>query len=316
MKKYLVILPFLLFFVNCQDSLLNSNTSQNIENNVCVFTSPMPVNINSSTDDRKDLQSKNVAKNENIFWEGKSGNYYMVWSNRDLYLSNDKNSRQKSFWKSIVLEDFDKLSETSKGLKCGYVRNFELLSVVGNFITFYDTEIIICGIPSTFPNIITLDVSKTQQLPKLNTTTDDIDVIKLTDIFSNEEIFHAVSNNKKIKAFLKKLSKYPETLDDLLKLIDTEYNLHEAGDYYLSNLLDNFAFNYIKDDKVSIRLFLMPTSGYNQSTTQKIDLLLPIPDKMKSEIYNASELKEGFLMKDMPKLTKGEKTVFENSFSN
>ena len=98
-------MPFLLFFVNCQDSLLNSNTSQNKENNFCVFTSPIPVNINNSTDDRKDLQSKNVAKNENIFWEGKSGNYYMVWSNRDLYLSNDKNSRQKSFWKSIVLED-------------------------------------------------------------------------------------------------------------------------------------------------------------------------------------------------------------------
>ncbi len=72
----------------------------------------------------------------------------------------------------------------------------------------------------------------------------------------------------------------------------------------------------MEDNKISVRLFLMPTSGYNQNTTKTIDLLIRVPDKFKSEIENAGKLREGFLMKDANKISKGEKTRFERSFSS
>ncbi len=308
MKRHLLILPLLLFYNNCNSSLSNNDINQIKNSNL--------YSLSTTNIERENSQFNNIPKNEDIFWKGKSGNYYLIWSNEDLYLSENEDTQTRSFWKETVAENFENLSQSSNGLKCNYKREVELLSLVGNLVTIYDKETIICGIASTFPNIITFDLSKIQKLPKLNSVA-DVTGVKLTDIFSEEELFQALSNSKEVKAFLnkRKLAEYPKKLNQLLKVIDAEYSRREVGDYALDDL-DSFAFNYVEDNKISVRLFLMPTSGYNQNTTKTIDLLIRVPDKFKSEIENAGKLREGFLMKDANKISKGEKTRFERSFSS
>jgi len=234
------------------------------------------------------------------------GGKKIVWSNEDFTILG---SRNKYFsWRQDAVQNFENLGLDSG--HCSYIRDFQILSIVGTFVSIQDLESIICGIHSDFLHIETFDLSKESDFADRKSFTESAKTT-LKDIFSKEVLFHGLLENRKIKSFLRRNASAPTDLDSLLRIIENEYNLRAAGDYALSSDLDSFAFYKRADQgRIIVRLFLEPTSGYNAGSSKSLDIILPITDDLlrKYPFFGADQIDNGFFLSDQNKISQSRKT--------
>jgi len=274
----------------------------------------LPLPAKSQTSVTNLNMTPGVAEKERVLWEGRIADGDLRWTDYDLYFLSD--GRRTSLWRDNVSKEFFEMSSGWSGMPhCNYYRKFKILSIVGSLATIYDLESVACGSHSELLKIQTVDLSASKKLPSLHLPSSG-DGVSLRDLFAADEIFRALTSNQTIKAFLqtRDTRSTPKTLDDLVRVIGEEYDQRVAGDYALGNELSSFAFLKIAKDDVVVRLFLMPTSGYNAETTKYLDVLLPIPNSLEQPLRKADKLENGFLIDSQPKSAKDRYTEFRGSY--
>lgn len=248
-------------------------------------------------------------------WTGFSRTKKIAWNKKDLLISDRSEGSLYSFWRNRAVEDFSNLKRDSTGLKCLYGRDLQVLSIVGDLISISDRLSIDCGTDSSFLNFLTFDLSTVENMPTLNSA-NSVRSVSLKELFSNEDLFAAISKTLEMTELIKseRFDRRPKDLAALLALISEKYSYHKAGDFALSEELENFAFVSTQQDKVVVRLFVLPTSGYNAKSYKHIDIWLPRPGGLAIQLDRAAEFKEGFLLGDQLPLFRESKSRLECSF--
>ena len=122
--------------------------------------------------------------------------------------------------------------------------------------------------------------------------------IGLRRFFSESSIFEGMLESSELSTTIRSLDPRdrPSNLDELLKLTDQRDNKLLPADYALNSDLSNFAFSEIDSGMITVRLFLMPTSGYNSTSLRYFDIRLPIPPEFAAELSKSAAGNEGFLL--------------------
>ncbi len=106
----------------------------------------------------------------------------------------------------------------------------------------------------------------------------------------------------------------PSSLPDLLKALEFKsVQVGECGYFFDDDLLNNFAFYSVQDDKVAVRISLSHAAEVCRGQITQIGLLLTIPESLKAQLHQAQNRKAGFLMKDAAKLTHDAITTYKFS---
>jgi hypothetical protein len=133
-------------------------------------------------------------------------------------------------------------------------------------------------------------------------------VAKLMDYFPEREVLRALQNSAVIKEALRGDS--PSSLAKLYKLLK-EQNIwiNKVPFIFPRDLLTRFAFHHLQGDKVAVRLGLPSIGGAVRSLHAELDLWMPITPAWKKSLTLAASGKEGFLMQDQERLSRGEYTI-------
>jgi hypothetical protein len=227
---------------------------------------------------------------EKVFWRGRFENVTAEWTDRNFRIIDNSRNEVRTDWRKSVAEEFEARRADSQGLRCDYYVGLRVLSVVGNLATFYQEELIRCGIASWFVRIKTLDLTKAG--PNLYRDMEDAPGVLLNDLFPERDILDSLERQPLLKGFLSGRSGEAKNVAELLELVQEEYVRKAFGDYALGPELDAFVFRSLTNGRVSVRLFLLPTAGYNASTTEHLDIILPVPNSLKADM-EASRLSKG-----------------------
>ena len=119
--------------------------------------------------------------------------------------------------------------------------------------------------------------------------------VKLTDLFTETDILHALLQDKYIKDALT-AGASPKSLAELTgSLKDTD--MARFGDY----MYGSFAFHHVEPGKVAIRMGLAYSYEVVRGAFTQVGFFLPVPEKLKTPL--ASAVTNKTLMKDLlPKI--------------
>jgi len=110
----------------------------------------------------------------------------------------------------------------------------------------------------------------------------------------NQEISKAIAEASR----LERLNGVPQTLDEFNRYF-ARYDAKVSFDSRLANdYLSRFDFREIRSEKLAIWISLTPTSHAGQANQDHIEILMPIPEKLRSELFDAESGTVGFLMKN------------------
>lgn len=246
----------------------------------------------------ENCHSSGLESVQDVFWSGKVGRSCIFWSRTDLVVKEDSEKGTISFWREPTEKQYDRWKEDNTTLRCDYGRDFKLLAVFGSFITFFDQESIVCGTASHHTNVLTVDLAKTKSLPTLNSSQTVTERIGLRRFFSEFSIFEGMLESSELSTTIRSLDPHdrPSDLDELLTLTEQRDNKLLPADYALNSDLSEFAFSDIENGMIVVRLFLMPTSGYNSTSLRYFDIRLPIPPELAVELSKSAAGNEGFLL--------------------
>jgi hypothetical protein len=121
----------------------------------------------------------------------------------------------------------------------------------------------------------------------------------LTALFPEKDIYHALLSNHLIGRMLtsEEDKTAPPTLTRLLMELSGRNGPDGTCFFIPDDLLSRFTFSHIENDKIMVQLGL-PGSGWCRDDLTALDLLLSIPDDLKSALARAESRTEGFLKKE------------------
>ena len=259
-------------------------------------------------------------------WRGQSGGVKIWWTTVDLYARHS--GATERLWERLAKKGYDDFvirlrEDTSpRAVNCQYERDFQLLSVVGHLISYADYQADFCGgaHPGADTRFTTIDLTKPGPLlytqdkemsPMDVNLSESGRIIKLTDYFSQEDIFTSMLADPVIKKALATIDSHPDRLLEMPKLFArNDYELGESGYELRPDFLTRFAFHHLEGDKVAVRLGLPPHYGANRTQHMQLGLLLPIPEALKKPLALAASHQEGFLMNDATAIARGQMTKF------
>jgi hypothetical protein len=302
---------------NVQKQSLSSADSKDI----LLQQKKAPVDINQQIVDERQI------------WQGDAAGFKILWTTADLYVQN--NSSIKKIWRPLVQQGFDDFIASLKegeipGKKmpsnsCEYKREFQVLSIVGSLVSFVDDYSLICeraASPSLDTRFTTIDINKPEDVLYQNgpdATGRDVDlvnpgkIVKLSDYFEEHELLTALLNDPIIKKAISGLDRpvLPRTLSDLPALFaKDDYGLGEIGYELRPDYLTRFAFHHIEGSKVAVRIGLPPHFGFNKAMHLQLGILLEMRPTLRKSLELAEIRKEGFMMKDLPKIANKQMTKF------
>lgn len=246
-----------------------------------------------------------------LLWSGKSGNFYLRWTTRDLTLSKDGGADRISFWRNTVASNFEELRKQSQSKKCDYTRSLDVLSIVGNLLSIRDSLLLICGTPSRFGDYVTFDLTKTPVLPTLHSA-EKIDRIRLNDLFSEEEIIVALQSSRIGRRLSRELKRNGS--QGLDRVMQTAVDLlQESESAMTSSELADFSFIEFDEKRAIVRLHLTPTLPTDRRTPTPIDLELKIGLKLRSFLGPSVNPKEALTHRSMPSKARRERSVFHRT---
>ncbi len=269
-------------------------------------------------------QTQNVGGR--AIWSGMSGGFGIQWTKDDLFVQSA--SELERTWAPLAKAGFDEFAADMNRVirtegggtnNCDYQRDFEVLSIVGALVSFQDDEYSDCGgaHPSTYLRFTMIDLSRPSGvLYGRGENAMDADltsgkVVKLTDYFSEQDILRALLADRIIKQVLADagVSAPPESLAALPELFaKNDYVLKGTELELRPDFLSRFAFHHIEGDKVVVRLNL-PSIAFAYRS-QQIGLLLPIPPALQQALALAVTRREGFLMREAPRVADKQFTRF------
>jgi len=199
------------------------------------------------------------------------------------------------------------------------------LAVAGNLVSFEYESGFLCGaINSSSWGYGTFALGKNGKFlfyPPNNSNplqTNEPTDISLSSLFSEEDIFRALIANERISADIFKLVNQakiksgPRNLAELKTMFETfKYDFLDGMFDLNANALEGFALHHVSGDKVSVWISLTPSSRASQSVHESLEILLPIPGKLREAFELADSTKEGFLMKTASQFVGASSTKFE-----
>jgi len=266
-----------------------------------------------------------VPAAQRMIWTGQSGGFVFQWSAADISARPVESLTGVLFSvKSLAQRDFEAFREASKDPDSGkiehclYDRTFTVLSVVGSIISLRDNNSTTCdqaAHPGGETRYTAIDLSKAGNVgyKELEMEVDLANpgkIVKLTDIFDEADILSALLADPLVREALNRSGSRPRTLSKLIEDFAGGASVTDKHCYSVSeDMLTRFAFHHIENDKVAVRLGLSGAGPCREFLTE-IGILLPIPPSLKTALAQASTGKEGFLMKDLKKISRDKATTF------
>lgn len=260
------------------------------------------------------------SKLEKTIWAGRSGVFKLRWTTSDITASSSSNQADVRFSaKDLATRGFQEFAALlEEGANCFSDRTFTVLSVVGSIVSFRDNSSGMC-VPSAHPfgetRFTSIDLARPDGVAYKELTmnvdlTNPGKIVRLSDLFPEEDILNAMLADPLVKRALAedKIVAPPKTLAQFVNTF-TRAGLSNKECYSVSvDLLTRFAFHHLENDRVAVRLGLSGTSLCRENLTQ-IGILLPIPPSLKTALKLAESGKEGFLMKDLQKISGNQTTM-------
>jgi hypothetical protein len=245
-------------------------------------------------------------------WRAKDGNLTLDWDGGDL--SAVVNGREVShIFRRISNARTARIRRDSGYNDCEVSHSFRLASVVGYLVSFEQSEVMFCGTTSIDWRYTSIDLQKLSKLdlPSFSELENDdplnrpgTPLISLADWFTEDDIFQALLANKEIAAGLARavnlgtLKQPPSNLFEFRKLF-TSIDYDTFGNlFFEEDFLTRFAFHHMDGEKVYIWISLTPTSHAAQAGQHHLEIALPIPEKLRSDLLQSKSQMMGFLMTD------------------
>jgi len=290
-----------------------------------VAPSPTPTPVataeNQCTPPNLPLPNKTAAQ---IIWKG-SGDFDLLWTTNNI-TANDNRINRTSFSldKFAVGKTVEELGAAADWY-CdyeSYERSYKILSLVGNLLTLEETA---ASSPQTYVTVKYRTVNLSDENRK----------VSLTDYFPAKEVFAELIKNPIIKAGIaqrreqlsgtvkRKKAVVPNSLDEFFKLFECSAaekqearefcgELDFSGDessgvaekfgasqfFIKSDLLDAFAFEGLKNGKVTIQILVPAVTGNRSEEGIPVKLQLNVPSSLKDSLAKANLRQDSFLMRD------------------
>jgi hypothetical protein len=287
---------------------------------VCLF---ITCSLSVFAIDSTPLSSSESNQADQTIWTGRSGGYALRWSTTEIKASAAKTPTDIRFSaKAIAKRAFDEFKAIETGIEepatpqCTYERNFTLLSVVGSLVSVRDNYYSSCtgeAHPAGETRLLALDLAKPGAVLYNEEMDTDINnpgkVVKLKDLFPEADIVQALLADPFVQKNMldpEKKKSPPKNLEEFknsLALSTSEEVCLTIDDDWLTR----FAFHHIENGKVSVRLGFSGLGPCRERLTE-IGLLLPIPSALKTPLALADSTTEGFLTKDLKRISGGKST--------
>lgn len=276
---------------------------------------------------------------ETVIWSGESSGFFIKWTDQDISVHSTKNPStlilstkklaeqdRKAWFESQKQMEEPEDEEFSSEENCEFGANHRLFSVVGSIVTFEYSESVVCSFgahPDLQFHLTSFDLAKngdvTFSAGELDPSNSGKEVI-LTDIFPEKEILQALLENKMIKKELQeRKASMPDTLAELQSTLgepfDNLFETENCGYGFPKDFLSRFVFYDVEEKNVVLRIALPSSVGACQSYQLMLTIRLNTPEKLNSDLGNAVQKKEGFLMKDLAKFGKAAESDFTYEIS-
>ncbi|GAA0412092.1 hypothetical protein GCM10009133_20590 [Cocleimonas flava] len=199
----------------------------------------------------------------------------LLFKNKDVSIYKDR-----AYYNGIALYDAAKdlerltLQEATDDCPVNYTYYYHPLSLVGNYYSYESGEfgVLACGTPGGSSKIVTINLA-------------DYKDVSLTDIFTQESILKALSEDQWVKKILKETKNNFEPILSFDAFIESINTL--SNDRFSPN---SFAvLNYDKkNNKAAVRLVGQRYMGYNHFKHVELGLLLEPKDPFKYDLENST----------------------------
>ncbi len=266
---------------------------------------------------------REVPTAEVLIWKGRAGKYRLEWDTSDVYVISPSGKRRALFGASFkalhqnaintVYENMKSISSPTRGLKVVDVGHVTVLSVVGTIVTFQiDWAGWVEGYASTSGEVawLTIDLARKRNSKLIfdsetNFNPDYSQKIELTRFYSRNEIINGLFDNVEINRQLRDKSKKEQLriITDVFRASSNALRFGPNRNFALWGI-NGFAFNRIEGNKIIIRLQLEETASFTREI-QYIEIKLPISNKLRYPLVEASSMRSGFLGENVEIISKG-----------
>lgn len=277
-----------------------------------------PPNAASVTKERQAVAESGPA--EQVIWAGSVAQRQIRWTNRDIYVDDQKLLSpyvQREF--EVFVSDLKKdIRPGEQMMACDYNLYFSIVSIVGPLATLEERYGIVCGKPSVGERFTMVNLENRQR-PQADKLFDDssalTDRVRLSDYFEERTILEALLSAPLIREALKneEAQTDPKTLAEVSSFFEEHpAAIRSKGSFFTlpSDFLSGFAFDHLDNNLVSVRMSLQPASEAERGLHVELELLLPIPKSLEQALRLAESRQEGFLMKDAEQVGGNKITTF------
>jgi hypothetical protein len=148
----------------------------------------------------------------------------------------------------------------------------------------------------------------------------DETALEITNIFKPEDVYTALMNDALVKRALNQADMHPKNYYELKAALNSDNGcgipvLDDKAPYRLNGkLFKEFAFHHLEGDRVAVRMLTEQVGGADRNLLTQLGVLLPVPEKYRSEFEAASKGQNGnFLMKDSDRLGRHFKSQYQFS---
>jgi hypothetical protein len=280
---------------------------------------------------------------EHTIWSGESRGAKILWTTKDIYISNGHTSYKffSNYVKGLYERNYKyerRYSKTGTSFKgkmfgktpdCPEWTDGEIVSIVGPMM-FLEVETFLgCGIMQYHKHWVVVDLLHPSNIKWYADTKEDQDFtgygVKLSDFFSDAEILNGLLQTDHVKEAIALIDPEfrPKTVAELINWFQKKYDESMAPEPVVkkwdftdlevdntgrlsARLYTGFVFDKVDHDALVVRVGLYPV--HKSHEVANIEIKLPIPGKIRTDIIAAQGKQNGYLYVDFQ-----DRTLFDCS---
>jgi hypothetical protein len=263
-------------------------------------------------------------------WRSTIAGTVFDWTGDDLFVQDGVGNRSPVF--SQIAQEYCRTLQTGPEQNCYCGHLFRLSSIVGTVFSFEHHSDFSCQGAYSSWRFGSMDAKKPGDFryPRIPEYGTDKQVkaapgklIDLRNIFPESAIYAGLLNNTQVSSAIAHsinegyLLIPPGSLDKLSKMLNKmDCGLGDGSLFLESDFLTRFVFHHLDADKVAVWISLSPNSHAGQANREHLEIMLPIPEKMRTALIRADSKQEGFLLKDAPEFVGTRYAEFEFQAGN
>jgi len=218
-----------------------------------------------------------------VVWKGVSGGYQWQWTAHGM------TAKTLRGHPVLTLHDTDETGQDEP--KTRVATTFTPLSLVGSLLSYSQEDYMEGGAhPTGGTRYVTIDAARPNR------------PLKLTDLFADTDVLRALLSDTVVQRVRRQenITDVPTTSADLIQQLAGK-TFTDAEDIvygFTADLLENFAFHHLENDKVAVRLCVTHGTELSRFHYTQLGLLLPISDRLRNDLQRATKQQAGFLMRD------------------